>query len=121
MLERGDVEIRKHERGGGARLRGGFVELGIGDGKKGHDGDGTQSFVKLSGGEELLSGRMAEIEEKGMPLFGIEAAKGVGERRRARNLKRRRGRLHDGLGDLQPEGQFAQEKNLRTCDGHRIC
>jgi len=95
--------------------------LGIGDGKKGYDGNGTQTVMELPGGQKLLSRRVAEIEEKGVPFFGIEAAKGVGERRGARNLERGRWRFQNGLGDLEPEGQFAQEKNLRARDGHRSC
>jgi hypothetical protein len=88
--------------------------LGIGDGKKGYDGDGIQTVMELPGGEKLLSGRMAEIEEKCLPRFGIEAAKRFRERRGTANLEGGRGRFHDGLRDLEPEGQFAQEENLRT-------
>ena len=114
MLQRGDVDVGEHKRSGGTRGCGGFLELGIGDGKKGYDGDGIQTVVALPGGEKLLSRRVAEIKEKGLPLFGIEAAKRFGERRGTANLKRGRGRFHNGLGDFEPEGQFAQEENLRT-------
>ena len=69
MLQRGDIDIGEHKRSGGTRGCGGFLELGIGDGKKGYDGDGTQTVVELPGGEKLLSRRVAEIKEKGLPLL----------------------------------------------------
>jgi hypothetical protein len=116
VLQRGDVDIGEHKRSGGTRGCGGFLELGIGDGKKGYDGDGIQTVVEPSGGEKLLSRRVAEIKEEGLPLFGIEAAKRFGERRGTANLKGGRWGVHNGLGDLEPEGQFAQEKNLRASD-----
>ncbi len=89
---------------------------GIGDRRweEGLRRDGIQTVVALPGGEKLLSRRVAEIKEKGLPLFGIEAAKRFAERRGTANLKRGRGRFHNGLGDFEPEGQFAQEENLRT-------
>ena len=114
MLQRGDVDVGEHKRSGGTRGCGGFLELGIGDGKKGYDGDGIQTVVELPGGEKLLSRRVAEIKEKGLPLFGIEAAKRFGERRGTANFEGGRWRFHNGLGDFEPEGQFAQEEHLRT-------
>jgi hypothetical protein len=88
--------------------------LRIGDGKKGYDWDGIQTVMELPGGQKILSGRVAEIEEKRLPLFGIEAAERFGERRGTANLEGGRGRFDDGLGDLVPERQFAQEENLRS-------
>jgi hypothetical protein len=63
------------------------VELGIGDGQKGDDGDGIQPIMELPGGQKLLSGRVAEIEEKSLPLFGIKTAKDFCERRGTTNFK----------------------------------
>ena len=114
MLQRGDIDIGEHQRSGGTCGCGGFLELGIGDGKKGYDWDGIQTVMELPGGQKLLSGRVAEIEENGLPLFGMEAPKRIGEGMGAANLKGGRGRFHNGLGNFEPEGQFAQEKNLRT-------
>jgi hypothetical protein len=93
--------------------------LAVGNGKQRHKRNGTQPVMELPGGEKLLSGWVAEIEEQGVPLFGVEAAKGVGERLGTRNLKRGRGGFQNGLGDLKPEGQFPQEKNLRANVRHQ--
>src|ERR1700692_5042749 len=100
VRQRGYVDVGENQRGRGAGLRGGFVKLGTGDGKKSDDGQGIQTVMELPGGQKLLSGRVAEIEKKGLPRFGFEAAKGVGERRGARNLNRGRWRCQDGLGNL---------------------
>jgi hypothetical protein len=43
--------------------------------------------MELPGGQKLLSGRVAEIEEKRLPLFGIETAERFGERRGTTNFK----------------------------------
>ena len=114
MLQRGDVDVGENKRGGRTRGKGGCLELGIHDGKQGDDGDGTQVVMELPGGQKLLSGRMAEIEENGVPWFGMEAAQRIGEGMGATNLKGGGGRLHDRLGDLEPEGQLTQEENLKT-------
>ena len=114
MLQRGGIDVGEHKRSGGTRGCGGLLELGIGDGKKGYDGDGMQTVMELPGGEKLLSRRVAEIEEEGLPLFGIEATKRFGERGGTANFEGGGWRFYDGLGDFEPERQFAQEKNLRA-------
>lgn len=76
MLQRRDIHIRKNQRSGGTRGNGGLLELGIDDGKKRDDGDAVHSVMELPGGQKLLSGRVAEIEKKGLPWFGTEPAQG---------------------------------------------
>src|ERR1700756_4609488 len=89
-------------------------DLGWGVGKRGYGGEGMQTVMELPGGEKLLSRRVAEIEEEGLPLFGIEATKRFGERGGTANFEGGGWRFYDGLGDFEPERQFAQEKNLRA-------
>ena len=78
-MEGRDIEIGEDERGCRTRLHSGLVELGIGNGKQGYEGHGIQPVVELPCGQKILSRRVDEIEEKGLPVFRIEAMKSVVE------------------------------------------
>jgi hypothetical protein len=68
--------------------------------------------MELPGGKKLLSGWVAEIDEKRMPGFGIKSTQCVSQRRGAMNLKRGSGRLYDRLRNFEPAWKLAQKQDL---------